>query len=164
MLPSGCIRSGLRTRDEKPDRSTGTALTRTSAKLRLLGLYHRVRRRRYGGIGRVVPLDRYDEAIPWFQRSSAANPSNGVGASLRSDILAARTAALALGDHTGGGSRRRRRSYSGSGRRLPRAHITRPSLTSPALLSHRSPYARWIAASRHTRSRRRGRRFQCAIG
>src|ERR1700733_3946800 len=99
MLPSGCIRSGLRTRDEKPDRSTGTALTRT-----LLSSASSNFPTASGAdamaVLAVLFLDRYDEATPWFQRSLAANPSNGVGASLRSDILAARTAALALGDHT----------------------------------------------------------------
>jgi adenylate cyclase len=52
---------------------------------------------RYGNIGRALLfLDRYDEAVPWFQRSLAANPS----VENRGDILAALAAARALGGHT----------------------------------------------------------------
>ena len=53
---------------------------------------------RYGGIGRALAfLERYDEAIPWLQRSLAANPSMGVGD--RGSTLATIAAARALGGH-----------------------------------------------------------------
>jgi TolB-like protein len=53
---------------------------------------------RYREIGRaLVFLDRYDEAIPWLQRSLAANPSMGVLD--RGSTLATIAAARALGGH-----------------------------------------------------------------